>query len=373
MIEEAGKKIRIMNVVGARPNFMKIAPLQKIMQNSTNWEPVLIHTGQHYDAVMSKIFFEDLELPKPTYHLGVGSGTHSEQTAAIMIKLEEVVHKTKPDLVLVVGDVNSTLSAALIAAKLSIPIVHIEAGLRSYDRTMPEEMNRMLTDAVSDFLFITEESAKINLINEGIQSDKIHFVGNVMIDSLLLFKTKADNSIILDKLHLKDSPFALLTLHRPSNVDLVENLTRILSAIKEIQKKITIVFPIHPRTKEMIFKFNLSSLLNEMKNFILIDPLGYLDFLKLMCHASFVLTDSGGIQEETTALSVPCLTLRENTERPSTVAIGTNVVVGMDSDRITQESDKILTGQGKKGSIPPLWDGRAAERIVGTLENRIFS
>ena len=364
-------KIKIMNIVGARPNFMKIAPIQRIMLASDLCHPVLVHTGQHYDEVMSKIFFEDLEMPHPDHYLGVGSGSHAQQTAAIMVKLEEIMRNLKPDLILVVGDVNSTLAAAIVAAKLHIPIAHVEAGLRSFDRNMPEEINRMLTDAVSDYLFVTEESGKHNLISEGVAANKIHFVGNVMIDSLLYFKEKAKRTQLTQKIEIDHQPYALLTLHRPSNVDFQETFSKILDALDDIQKKIQIIFPIHPRTRKMIDRFGLTERVKNMSNFKLVDPLGYLEFLKLMIDTTFILTDSGGIQEETTALSIPCLTLRENTERPATVTLGTNIIVGMNPDKIRKHSFDILNGDIKKGAIPPLWDGKAAERIVNIVESSI--
>jgi len=366
------KEIKILNIVGARPNFMKIAPIHRIMQSSAKFDPILMHTGQHYDKKMSKIFFDDLELPKPHYYLGVGSGSHAGQTAAIMIELEKAILKLKPDIILVVGDVNSTLAAAVVASKLQIPMAHVEAGLRSFDRTMPEEINRMLTDTVAEYLFITEESGRTNLLREGTYPQKIYFVGNVMIDSLFYFKEKAEQSKILDDLNLDSNHYVLLTLHRPSNVDLHENFIRIIDAINEIQEKTPVIFPIHPRTKKMINQFNMESKIAKMKNFRLIEPLGYLDFLKLMLKSFFVLTDSGGIQEETTALSIPCLTLRENTERPSTVELGTNVVVGMNTNRIVEESYNIMNGEAKNGQVPPLWDGKAAERIVKVLEENLY-
>ena len=350
---------------------MKIAPIHRLMLASDKLEPILIHTGQHYDKDMSKIFFEDLDLPKPHFYLGVGSGTHAQQTAAIMIKLEKTIVELKPGLVLVVGDVNSTLAASIVASKLHIPIAHVEAGLRSFDRTMPEEINRTLTDAVADFLFITEESGRKNLLNEGIKPQKIHFVGNVMIDSLLFNKTKAEQSTIIEDLNLNSEQFVLLTLHRPSNVDLQENFEKIIDVINNIQEKNIVIFPIHPRTKKMIKQFNMETRIQQMKNFRLIEPLGYLDFLKLMSHSFFVLTDSGGIQEETTVLSIPCITLRKNTERPATIELGTNVLVGMNPNRIIEESYKIMDGKAKQGQIPPLWDGKAAARIVSVLEKNL--
>ena len=368
---EKQQKIKILNVVGARPNFMKIAPIHRIMKISDIIEPILVHTGQHYDEKMSRVFFEDLGLPVPDVYLGIGSGSHARQTGAIMIEMEKIVLDYKPDLVLVVGDVNSTMAATIVASKLHIPIAHVEAGLRSFDRAMPEEINRMVTDALADFLFVTEESGRQNLLKEGIPPEKIHFVGNVMIDSLLSHLKKAKKSNIISQLNLDHQPYALLTLHRPSNVDDQETFNGILNALEQIEKKIPIIFPIHPRSRKMLEQFQFGDRIARLKNFNLIDPLGYLDFLSLMEKAKLVLTDSGGIQEETTVLGIPCLTLRKNTERPVTVELGTNVIVGMDKDKIVDESFKILSEQSKKGKIPPLWDGNAARRIVDVVERRM--
>lgn len=350
---------------------MKIAPIHRIMEASSSIEPILLHTGQHYDEKMSQIFFKDLRLPEPNIYLGVGSGTHAQQTGAIMIGLEKVMLDNAPDLVLVVGDVNSTMAAALVASKLQIPLGHVEAGLRSFDRSMPEEINRMVTDALADFLFVTESSGSQNLLQEGIVPEKIFLVGNVMIDSLMSHLMKANESSILSQLNMNHQPYALLTLHRPSNVDDQATFNRILSALEQIEQKIPIIFPIHPRSRKMLTQFQFDNRIEQMKNFKLIDPLGYLDFLQLMQNARFLLTDSGGIQEETTVLGIPCLTLRKNTERPITVDIGTNVIVGMDTEKIVAESLKILSGHSKKGKIPPLWDGNAAYRIVEILERRL--
>ncbi|MDZ7319374.1 MAG: UDP-N-acetylglucosamine 2-epimerase (non-hydrolyzing) [candidate division KSB1 bacterium] len=364
-------KVKVMNVVGARPNFMKIAPIHRLMLQSQRLEPLLVHTGQHYDKVMSKVFFEELEIPPPDIDLGVGSGTHAQQTAAVMVQLEKMMQERRPGLVLVVGDVNSTMAAALVASKLGIPLAHVEAGLRSFDRSMPEEINRLVTDALADFLFVTEESGRINLLNEGVASDRIHFVGNVMIDSLLHYLPKAKQSGILAQLGLSPQSYALLTLHRPSNVDNGDIFGEILAALEKIAQRIPIVFPIHPRSRKMLAQFEFGPRVKQMRHLILIDPVGYLDFLNLMQHARLVLTDSGGIQEETTVLGIPCLTLRQNTERPVTVTLGTNVLVGMDASRIVYESFNILEGHCKKGQIPPLWDGQAAQRIVSILEQAL--
>lgn len=360
--------MKVLNIVGARPNFMKIAPIHRLMRTSENFEPVLIHTGQHYDRAMSKIFFEDLELPEPDIYLGVGSGSHAQQTGDVMIKLEEVMIEQKPDMVLVVGDVNSTMAASLVASKLCIPIAHVEAGLRSFDRTMPEEINRIVTDSLADWLFVTEESGRVNLLKEGVPEEKIHFVGNVMIDSLLFYRKKAAQSKILNELKLNSAAYALLTLHRPSNVDDPSHFKKILKALEQIEKEIPIIFPIHPRARKMIDKFKFSENIESMNHLILTEPLGYLDFLHLMINATLVLTDSGGIQEETTVLGIPCLTMRENTERPVTIDVGTNVLVGMDTEKIVDETFAILSAKKKNGSIPPLWDGHAASRIVGVFE-----
>jgi len=362
---------RILNVVGARPNFMKIAPIQRVMRNSEKLKPLLIHTGQHYDAAMSKIFFDDLGMPAPDIYLGVGSGSHAAQTAQIMIELEQVMLAQRPDLVVVVGDVNSTLAASIVAAKLWIPVAHVEAGLRSFDRTMPEEINRILTDTIAELLFVTEPSGVQNLIHEGIAADKIHFVGNVMIDSLSEHLKKAQQSPILEQLNISERGYSLITLHRPGNVDQAESLTKIFTAIETIQEKIKIIFPVHPRTRRMINDFGFEGRITRLSNLILLEPIGYLDFIKLMSHALFVLTDSGGIQEETTFLGIPCLTLRENTERPVTVAVGTNKLVGMNPEKIIQESLEIMAHRGKQGQVPERWDGHAAERMVRIIEEKI--
>ncbi len=363
------KKRNVLNIVGARPNFMKIAPIHRLMECSQRFDPILVHTGQHYDEKMSRIFFQDLGLPQPDIYLGVGSGSHAQQTGAVMVALEKIMIEIEPELVLVVGDVNSTMAAALVTSKLHIPIAHVEAGLRSFDRSMPEEINRMVTDALTDFLFITEASGRENLLSEGVGSDKIFFVGNVMIDSLLSHLNKAKESDILHILKLNHQPYALLTLHRPSNVDNRDIFNDILSALEAIEKNIPIIFPIHPRSRKMLEQFQFIPRIDRMRHVKLIDPLGYLDFLQLMANAKFILTDSGGIQEETTVMNIPCLTLRNNTERPVTVEQGTNTLVGMDPRRIVTESENILAGRAKTGRIPPLWDGHAAQRIIEVLEN----
>ncbi len=389
---------------------MKIAPLVRAIEkhnanhkSSVTIDHLLVHTGQHYDFEMSQVFFQDLELPKPDFHLNIGSGTHGEQTGRVMIEFEKLLFQEKPDLVVVVGDVNSTVAAALAAVKLHIPVAHVEAGLRSFDRDMPEEINRLLTDAISDYLFTPSSDADENLKREGIAKEKVFLVGDIMVDSLLHNKAKASESAILQKLGLVHEtggmvlPYALLTLHRPSNVDDEESLSRIVEALREISQRIPIVFPAHPRTRKQLKKFGMeyyfknllitgsqqsrhyeersdvavsnysSNSTNVKQGIYLIEPLGYLDFLNLEMNASFVMTDSGGIQEETTVLDIPCLTLRNTTERPITVTQGTNILVWNDTQKIIEEALKILDGKGKKGSCPELWDGRTAERIVEVL------
>jgi len=313
--------MKIINIVGARPNFMKIAPIMAAYSRCRHIEPLLVHTGQHYDERMSDLFFRQLGIPEADINLGVGSGSHAAQTAAIMTAFEPVVVEHRPDVVLVVGDVNSTIACGLVAVKLGVRLVHVEAGLRSFDRTMPEEINRVLTDAISDLLFCTEQSGADNLRTEGVADEKIHLVGNVMIDTLLSNRQKAENSTILDELKLSAGAYAALTLHRPSNVDDAAVFGRILDALEVIQRDMPIVFPIHPRTRKNLSGSPLGARVEAMGNLRLLDPVGYLDFLKLMSCAKLVLTDSGGIQEETTILKVPCLTLRENTERPITAPI----------------------------------------------------
>lgn len=371
-------KYKIINVVGARPNFMKIAPLMEYMLKEPSFEPLLLHTGQHYDEEMSKLFFQQLEIPKPDIDLEVGSASHAQQTAEIMRRFEPVLLEHKPQLVVVVGDVNSTIACTLVATKLRIKVAHVEAGLRSFDRNMPEEINRLLTDSISDYLFITEKSAKQNLLSEGIPADKIYFVGNVMIDTLLKNCRQAADSPILQKMGLDNGKdYAVLTLHRPSNVDCKDTLERILTAIHQVAHGLPVIFPVHPRTKKQIRQFGLDYLLSPItpdtqstpaSGIYYTNPLGYLDFLRLMSKAKLILTDSGGMQEETTALGIPCITLRENTERPITVSCGTNVIVGTDKEKIIAESLNVLAGRGKKGKVPEKWDGLAAQRIVDVLK-----
>jgi len=363
--------MKIINVAGARPNFMKIAPLMEAYQARPELEPLLVHTGQHYDERMSDLFFRQLGIPEPDVNLEVGSASHAAQTARIMKAFEPVVLKEKPDAVLVVGDVNSTIACGLVAVKLGVRLVHVEAGLRSFDRAMPEEINRRLTDAISDLLFCTEQSGVDNLRNEGAPDESVFLVGNVMIDTLLKNRAKAEASGILDELGLQPGGYASLTLHRPSNVDDPAVFARILDALEVIQRDLPIAFPIHPRTRKNLPKLGLAPRVEAMKNLRLLDPIGYLDFLKLMSSSKLVLTDSGGIQEETTILKVPCLTLRENTERPITVDVGSNQIVGTDPQRILEAYRRTMDGRGRPPRTPPLWDGHAAERIADILVERL--
>lgn len=359
---------KVISVVGARPNFMKVAPLyREFLKHKDEVKHLIVHTGQHYDEKMSKIFFDDLELPKPDIYLGVGSGTHSVQTAKIMVEFEKIIMDEKPDLIIVVGDVNSTLACAVVASKMLVPIVHVEAGLRSFDNTMPEEINRKVTDVLSDMLFITEKSGVENLKNEGINSNKVHLVGNVMIDSLVQYREKSKKSTLISELGLEPKQYILVTLHRPSNVDQKENLEKILSIFEGFNTNLPIVFPIHPRTQKNISALGLAERFKNLKNVKIIDPIGYLDFINLMDHASLILTDSGGIQEETTFLGVPCVTMRDNTERPITVEVGSNYLIGLNVKEVVKTGNEILSGKIKAHHIPDLWDGKAAERIVKIL------
>lgn len=361
--------LKIINVVGARPNFMKVAPLVHAMkQQADRFTPLVVHTGQHYDSLMSDLFFRDLDLPTPDVYLGVGSASHAAQTAAVMERFEPIVLRERPDWVLVVGDVNSTLACALVCIKLGVKVAHVEAGLRSRDRTMPEEINRLLTDQISDLLFTPSADADENLRAEGIPAERIRFVGNVMIDSLYKYLERARQSGIKERLELTEGSYAVLTLHRPSNVDDPEVFRRILQALEEIVLKLPLVFPVHPRTRKMITEFGLTERIEKAKGLRMVEPVGYLDFLGLYSGARLVLTDSGGIQEETTVLGIPCLTLRENTERPVTIEMGTNIVVGTDPEKITTHALAALNGTSNKAiRVPPLWDGHTAERILAEL------
>jgi UDP-N-acetylglucosamine 2-epimerase (non-hydrolysing) len=363
--------VKVFNIVGARPNLVKIAPLMREMCRCTSIQPVLIHTGQHYDENLSNVFFRQMGIPTPDFNLEVGSGSHAWQTAEILKRIEPLLLEKKPDLVLVVGDVNSTIAASLAAVKLGIPVAHVEAGLRSFDRTMPEEINRILTDALADYLFVTEEDAIGNLLKEGRPRDRIYLVGNVMIDALRQFLPLAQESNICNELGLLDGngvvPFAVLTLHRPSNVDSVRTLEKLLSAIDAVAEELPVIFPVHPRTQQRLKDAGSK----HHQRLRLIPPVGYLDFLCLLNRSRLVLTDSGGIQEETTALGVPCLTLRENTERPVTISEGTNQLVGQDPAKIVFAAGEILAGRIKVGRLPQLWDGHAAERIVEILAREV--
>jgi len=367
--------VRILSVVGARPNFVKIAPLMREMERRGGFVPLLVHTGQHYDGAMSGQFFADLEMRPPDFNLGVGSGSHAVQTAEVMTKLEPILESTRPELVLVVGDVNSTLAAALTAVKLGIPVAHVEAGLRSFDRTMPEEVNRLLTDSIADILFVTEESGRQHLLKEGIAPEKVHFVGNVMIDALQTFRPLWERSSIFDRLGLDgDSSYAVVTLHRPSNVDHLAILTKFLDVFQELARHLPVIFSLHPRVKQQLLRHGYFSRTRRDsdealhgKGIVYLDALGYLDFIALTSRARLVLTDSGGIQEETTILGVPCLTLRETTERPITVTHGTNRVIGIDPGRILIEALHTLANPPRPNGPPPFWDGQAAGRIVQVL------
>jgi UDP-N-acetylglucosamine 2-epimerase (non-hydrolysing) len=368
--------MRVICVVGARPNFMKAAPVIEALQQDRWGEVLLVHTGQHYNREMSHLFFEELGLPKPDLDLQVGSGPHGEQTGQIMIRFEPVLKREVPDLVMVFGDVNSTVAAALCAAKMGIPVAHVEAGLRSGDRTMPEELNRILTDHLSDYLFVTEPGGRENLRGEGIPESKIFFVGNVMVDTLLKHRERAQASRYCRTLGVEPGAYGLLTLHRPANVDTPETLTGILNAVLAIADRAPIVFPCHPRTQQQLDKPEFRRLIgadgDRPGRLIVTAPLGYLEFLSLMGDARLVLTDSGGIQEETTVLGVPCLTLRDNTERPVTVEQGTNRIVGTNRDKIIAAATAILDGAMPAGRVPDLWDGHAAQRIVSILESRMI-
>ncbi|QOJ02702.1 MAG: UDP-N-acetylglucosamine 2-epimerase (non-hydrolyzing) [Planctomycetia bacterium] len=356
--------LKVMCICGARPNFMKIAPLVEAFGATGRITPILVHTGQHYDERMSDLFFRDLGIPKPDVNLEVGSGSHAVQTAEIMRRFEPVLLEHAPDWVVVVGDVNSTIACGLVAVKLGVKLAHVEAGLRSFDRTMPEEINRILTDAISDLLLVSDPSGVENLRREGVPDEKVRFVGNVMIDTLLKNRARADLSNVLETFGLRPDGYAVVTLHRPSNVDDAKTLGGILDALATIARDMPIIFPMHPRTRKNIAAMGLDPKVAQIANFVTPEPLGYLDFLKLMAEAAIVLTDSGGVQEETTILDVPCLTLRENTERPSTISDGTNKLVGPEPARILA-GYRAQQGAGRGiGRKPPLWDGKAALRIA---------
>jgi UDP-N-acetylglucosamine 2-epimerase (non-hydrolysing) len=361
-------KPRILLVAAARPNFMKVAPVWRALDATQEFKLTLVHTGQHYDDNMSKVFFDDLRLPRPDVHMGVGSGTHGEQTARVMLAFEPVLKDADPDLVVVVGDVNSTMACTLVSVKLDVPTAHVEAGLRSFDRTMPEEINRMVTDILCELLFTTSPEARDNLLREGVDPRKIHFVGNVMIDSLRFYAEAAEKSTILETLGLEKRAYGLVTLHRPSNVDDAFQLVRLVRVLSDIGAECPLIFPVHPRTRHVMERAGIEVRGDRMR---LIDPIGYLDFMKLMQYSRMVLTDSGGIQEETTALGIPCLTIRDNTERPVTVTEGTNRLVGTDPARIAAEAQDVLRHGVANAKVPELWDGNAAPRIAQVISRFI--
>ena len=359
---------KIIIVVSARPNFMKAAPILRHLKTMPEvFQPLLVHTGQHYDIQMSDVFFQELGLPQPDFHLGVGSGSHAEQTAGVMVPFEKVLLQEKPDLVMVIGDVTATVSCSLDAAKLLIPVAHVEAGLRSGDRRMPEEINRLVTDRLSSIFLTPSADGDANLLREGVAPEQIFCVGNIMIDSLRHLEPVADQSDVLKRLGVAEKGYGLLTMHRVSNVEYKEVLVGILGAIDRVQKELPIVWPLHPRTRGRIEEFGLEGLVDGMKNLTVTEPVGYFDSLKLQKSARLVLTDSGGIQEETTVFGVPCLTMRENTERPVTIEVGTNTLVGVDPQTIVETVEQVLGGTYKQGQIPKLWDGHTAERIGDVL------
>lgn len=360
--------MKIISVVGARPNFMKIAPLHRAFTKHSKIESKIVHTGQHYDEKMSDIFFNQLELPKPDYYLGIGGGSHTYQKANVMLAFEKIVQDENPDIVLVVGDVNATAACSITAVKMGVKTVHVEAGLRSGDRTMPEEVNRIITDAICNDLFITEQSGLVNLAKEGVADEKVHFVGNVMIDSLIYFREKAAKDSILEDIKVEKKEYVLMTMHRPHNVDKEKGLRDILQIIRDTASHKTVVFAIHPRTSNNMKKFDLYEELEAIENLVLLGPQGYLQFLNLMDNAALIITDSGGIQEETTFLQVPCMTFRDTTERPVTVELGTNFLMAdLNPKTVKSQTEAILSGEAKQGIIPPLWDGKTAERIADIL------
>ncbi len=364
---------KILSVVGARPNFMKVAPIHRAFARyAASIDHSICHTGQHYDAAMSDAFFNDLEMPAPRYFLGVGSGSHAEQTARVMVEFEKVLLDAQPDLVIVVGDVNSTIACVLTAAKLHIATAHVEAGLRSFDRTMPEEINRMATDAICDYCFVTEQSGLDHLLHDGFPEERTFFVGNTMIDSLHYALDKANQSSIVQDLKLEPKKYVLMTIHRPSNVDDEAQLRMLLELFCELSAERDVVFPVHPRTRKNIQSFGMEELLAKHPRVHLIDPQGYVPFLALMKNADFVMTDSGGIQEETTALGVGCITLRTTTERPVTVELGTNILIHPTALNMRREIDRMLHHTRKVGTVPLLWDGHAADRIAEIICYKIF-
>jgi UDP-N-acetylglucosamine 2-epimerase (non-hydrolysing) len=374
------KAKKIISVVGARPNFMKLAPIERELRKYlSKITHKIVHTGQHYDYKLSKVFFKDLDLPEPDIYLGIGSASHAEQTGRIMHAFENVCHKEKPDMVLVFGDVNSTLACAIVCSKIhhgrsTLPLAHVEAGLRSFDKTMPEEINRIVTDNLSEYLFVTEKAGITNLVNEGVPKKKIFLVGDTMIDSILYYKNKFAKTDITEKLGLRKGNYVLTTIHRPVNVDKKENLSKIISIFIRISRiaerfsgEIKIVFPVHPRTLKMIGEFGLRDEFNKIKNLIITEPAGYTDFIRMLMDSRFVVTDSGGIQEEATYLKIPCLTLRDSFERPETLSIGSNTLCGLNENIIARKVNEIFSGTYKKGKVPKLMDGKAAGRIVKIL------
>ena len=361
------KKIFI--IVGARPNFIKVAPLMRILKGNEHFETILVHSGQHYDYFMSKVFFEELDISEPDYYLNVGSGSQGYQTAEIIKSTEELLERERPDLIIVVGDVNTTMASTIAASKLYIKTAHIEAGLRSYDRTMPEEINRIITDSLSDLLFTHSRGANVNLEKEGIDKDKIFFVGNIMIDTIVNNLDRIKNREKYKELGLERGNFILLTMHRPSNVDVKETFMSIVDALDDIGKRIPIVFPIHPRTDKMAKQFGID--LEKISNMKIIEPISYIDLLSMENDAKCIITDSGGIQEESTFLNIPCFTIRENTERPITAEVGSNTIVGTDKNAIVDNVMRCLDGECKYGEIPELWDGQTAKRIVEVIEHEI--
>ena len=364
---------RVISIVGARPNFVKVAPIDRAFKAySDRIEHMIVHTGQHYDHKMSEAFFQDLKMPKPVKFMGVGSGSHAEQTAKVMIEFEKICNELKPDLVIVVGDVNSTLACALTAVKMGIKVAHVEGGLRSFDKGMPEEVNRMATDAICDYCFVTEKSALEHLKREGFPMDRVYHVGNTMIDSQHYALPLTENCDVMNRFNLDNKGYVLITLHRPSNVDEKEQLKGLLEVFGKIPEDKKVVFPIHPRTLRNIDNFGLREMTFAIKNLLMIDPMGYIDFLTLLKNADFVMTDSGGIQEETTALGVPCLTVRTSTERPSTIEEGTNKLVNPDPESIKKAvEEQVNADRNRKYSVPKYWDGKAAERIAEKIAELI--
>jgi UDP-N-acetylglucosamine 2-epimerase (non-hydrolysing) len=366
--------LKILTIVGARPNFVKAAPLHRALQRHPDIESKIVHTGQHHDFQMSGIFFEELNLPEPDHFLGVSGGSHTEQTARIMLAFEKVIKLEQPDLIIVLGDVNSSLACALASVQAGVPLAHVEAGLRSGDKSMPEEINRMLIDAISDNLFVTEQSAVTNLGKENVPDNRIHHVGNIMIDSIRFCQEEIDKKDILSKLAISEGSYTLVTMHRPVNVDDVTGLLRLLETLEALAGFKSVLFVMHPRTMQNIARLGLNDRLRALPGVTMLQPLGYIEFLSLVRHACLVVTDSGGIQEETTFLGVPCLTLRNSTERPVTLEIGTNqLIADFDAQKVASAVDKILQGNAKKGTVPELWDGETAERIVTILREKYIN